>query len=80
MDVDGLNPGNSSSFEDQSFANQVNYHEKELRRVLKGRSASKIFNLSERNRLLGYGVLIRKGRGRHVQYMISERAQGILEE
>ena len=79
MDVDGLNPGNSSSFEDQSFANQVNYHEKELRRVLKGRSASKIFNLSERHRLLRYGVLLRKGRGKYVRWMVSERAQDILE-
>ena len=59
--------------------NQVNYHEKGLRRVLKGTSASKIFNLSERNRLLRYGVLIRKGRGKHVQWMVSERARDILE-
>jgi len=74
-----LKPENTSSFEDQSYMNQVNYHEKGLRRVLKGRSASKIFNLSERNRLQRYGVLIRKGRGKHVQWMVSERARGILE-
>jgi hypothetical protein len=76
--VDRLKPENTSSFEEQSYTNQVNYHEKELRKVLKGRSASKIFNLSERNRLQRYGVLIRKGRGTHVQWMISERARGIL--
>jgi hypothetical protein len=77
--VDGLNPGKPSSFEDQSFTNQVNYHEKELRRILKGTSASKIFVLSERHRLLRYGVLIRKGRGKHVRWMVSERARDILE-
>ena len=77
--VDGLNPGKSSSFEDQSFTNQVKYHEKELRSILKGTSASKIFVLSERHRLLRYGVLIRKGRGKHVRWMVSERARGILE-
>ena len=77
--VDGLNPEKSSDFEDQSFANQVNYHEKELRRILKGTSASKIFVLSERHRLLRYGVLLRKGRGKHVQWMVSERARDILE-
>jgi hypothetical protein len=75
-----LNPEKPSNFEDQSFNNQVNYYEKELRRILKGASASKIFNLSERNRLLGYGVLIRKGRGKHCRWMISERAQDTLEE
>jgi hypothetical protein len=74
-----LNPGNSNDFEDQSFTNQVKYHEKELRRVLKGTSASKIFVISERHRLLRYGVLIRKGRGKYVQWMVSERARGILE-
>ncbi len=79
MVVDGLNPEKSSNFEDQSFANQVNYHEKELRRIMKGTSASKIFNLSERHRLLRYGVLTRKGRGKYVRWMVSERAQGILE-
>ena len=72
--VDGLNPGSSSDFEDQSYTNLVKYHKKELRRIHKGTSASKIFNLSERNRLLRYGVLIRKGRGKHIQYMVSERA------
>ncbi|MCW3978768.1 MAG: hypothetical protein NWF12_03385 [Candidatus Bathyarchaeota archaeon] len=77
--VDGLNPRKPSNFEDQSFTNQVKYHEKELRRILKGTSASKIFVLSERHRLLRYGVLIRKGRGKHVQWMVSERARGILE-
>jgi hypothetical protein len=77
--VDGLNPGKPSSFEDQSFANQVTYHEKELRRILKGTSASKIFVLSERHRLLRYGVLIRIGRGKHVQWMVSERVRDILE-
>jgi hypothetical protein len=74
-----LNLGNSSDFEDQSFTNQVKYHEKELSRIIKGASASKIFNLSERHRLLRYGVLIRKGWGKNVQYMISERARDILE-
>ena len=77
--VDGLNPGKPSNFEDQSFTNQVKYHEKELRRILKGTSASKIFVLSERHRLLRYGVLIRKGRGKHVRWMVSERARDILE-
>ena len=77
--VDGLNPGKSSDFEDQSFTNQVNYHEKELRRILKGTSASKVFVLSERHRLLRYGVLLRKGRGKHVRWMVSERARDILE-
>ena len=78
--VDGLNPGSSSDFENQSYTNLVNYHEKELRRIITGTSASKIFNLSERNRLLRYGVLIRKGWGKHIQYMISEQARDILEE
>jgi len=77
--VDGLNPGKHINFEDQSFTNQVTYHEKELRRILNGTSASKIFVLSERQRLLRYGVLVRKGRGKYVQWMVSERARGILE-
>ncbi len=79
MVVDGLNPEKSSNFEDQSFTNQVKYHEKELRRILKGTSASKILVLSERHRLLRYGVLLRKGRGKYVRWMVSERAQDILE-
>jgi hypothetical protein len=74
-----LNLGKPSSFEDQSFTNQVKFHEKELRRILEGTSASKIFILSERHRLLRYGVLIRKGGGKHVKWMVSERAQDILE-
>ena len=77
--VDGLNPENPSYFEDLSFTNQVIYHEKELRRILRGISVPKIFNLSERHRLVRYGVLIRKGRGKHVWWMVSERARGILE-
>jgi hypothetical protein len=63
--VDELNLRNSSNLEEQSFAKQVNYHEKELRRIIFGTSAAKIFNLSERDRLLRYGVLIRKGRGKY---------------
>jgi len=77
--VDGLNPGKPNDFEDQSFTNQVKYHEKELRRILKGTSATKIFNLSERNRLIRYGVLIRKAQGKYIRWMISERARDILE-
>jgi hypothetical protein len=75
-----LNPGSSSDFEDQSYTNLVKYHEKKLRRIIKGTSASKIFNISERQRLKRYGVLIRKGWGKHIQYMVSERARDILEE
>jgi hypothetical protein len=74
-----LNAEKSSNFEEQSFTNQVNYHEKELKRILKGASASKVFNLSERHRLLRYGVLLRKGRGKYVRWMVSERARDILE-
>ncbi len=77
--VDRLKSEKPSNFEEQSFTNQVNYHEKELRRILKGISASKILNLSERHRLLRYGVLIRKGRGKYVRWMVSERARDILE-
>jgi hypothetical protein len=77
--VDRLNTEKPDNFEEQSFTNQVNYHEKELRRILKGTSASKVLNLSERHRLLRYGVLIRKGRGKYVQWMVSERARDILE-
>ena len=77
--VDRLNPGKPINFEDQNFTNQVKYHEKELRRIQKGTSASKIFVLSERHRLLQYGVLIRKGRGKYVRWMVSERARDILE-
>jgi len=74
-----LNPGKSSNFEDRSFTNQVTYHEKELRRIQKSTSASKIFVLSERHRLLQYGVIIRKGQGKYVRWMVSERARDILE-
>jgi hypothetical protein len=42
-----LNLGKPSNFEDESFANQVNYHEKELRRILKGTSAKKKFLASQ---------------------------------
>lgn len=74
-----MNAEKSSNFEEQSFTNQVNYHETELKRILKGASASKVFNLSERHRLLRYGVLLRKGRGKYVRWMVSERARDILE-
>lgn len=74
-----MNAEKSSNFEEQSFTNQVNYHETELKRILKGVSASKVFNLSERHRLLRYGVLLRKGRGKYVRWMVSERARDILE-
>jgi len=66
------------SFEELSFANIVNYNEIKLRRIQGGASASNIFNLSERSRLLRYGVLIRKGRGKYVKWMVSERARDLL--
>jgi hypothetical protein len=77
---DGLNQEERSSFEVQNFTNQVEYYEKELRRILKGKSASEILDTSERNRLIQYGVLIRKGRGAYVRWFVSKRARAILEE
>jgi len=68
------------SFEELSFANIVKYNEKKLRRIQRGTSASNIFNKSERNRLLRYGILIRRGMGKHVKWMVSERARDLLEE
>ena len=69
---------NDVSYNEQNFENLVNYYEKELRRILQGVSVSKILSLSERRTLLRSGVLIRKGRGTSVQWMVSSKALDIL--
>ena len=69
---------NRDSYNERNFENLVNYYEKELRRILRGVSVSKILSKSERGKLLRSGVLIRKGRGTHVQWMVSKRALDII--
>ena len=76
--VQSLKSENRDSYNEQNFDNLVNYYEKELRRILRGVSVSKILSKSERGTLLRYGVLIRKGRGLHVQWMVSKQALDIL--
>ncbi len=75
-----MSPGETVSFEEQSFENIIFFHVRELRRILRGASVSSILSPLERRRLICYGVLIRKGRGKYVQYTISKNATYILEK
>ena len=72
--------GSENSFEKQSFRNLVIYYERELRRILRGVSVSKILSPYDSRRLTRRGVLILKGRGTHIQYSVSRKACDILEE
>ena len=76
--VQSLKSENRDSYNERNFENLVNHYEKELRRILRGGSVSKILSKSERARLLRSGVLIRKGRGTYVQWMVSKKALDIL--
>ena len=78
--VQSLESENRDSYNEQNFENLVNYYGKELRRILRGVSVSKILSNSERGTLLRSGVLIRKGRGTHVQWIVSKQAIDILSE
>ena len=73
-----LKSENLDSYNERNFENLVNYYEKELRRILRGISVSKILSKSERGKLLRAGVLIREGRGTSVQWMVSKEALDIL--
>jgi len=68
----------ANRFEKQSFENLVKYHEKALRKIIKGLPTSKNLSPSERRNLVRRGVLIRKGRGIYVQWKVSEQALDIL--
>lgn len=76
--VQSLKSENRDSYNERNFENLVNYYEKELRRILRGVSVSKILSNSERGILLRSGVLIRRGRGTHVQWMVSKQALDVL--
>jgi len=76
--VKSLKPENRDGYSERNFENLVNHYGKELRRILRGVSVSKILSNSERARLLRSGVLIRKGRGAHVQWTVSEQALDLL--
>lgn len=76
--VQSLKSGNRDIYNERNFENLVNYYEQELKRILQGVSISKILSNSERGTLLRSGVLIRKGRGTHVQWMVSKQALDIL--
>ena len=74
----GLKSENRDSYNERNFENLVIHYEKELRRILRGVSVSKILSKSERGKLLSSGVIIRKGRGTHVQWVVSKQAIDIL--
>ena len=74
----GLKSENRDGYNERNFENLVIHYEKELRRILRGVSVSKILSKSERGTLLRTGVLIRKGRGTHVQWMVSKQALDLL--
>ena len=76
--VQSLESENRDSYNEQNFENLINYYEKELKRILQGASVSKILSNSERGKLLRSGILIRKGRGTHVQWMVSKQALDII--
>ena len=76
--VQSLKSENRDSYSERNFENLVNHYGKELRRILRGVSVSKILSNSERGRLLRSGVLIRKGRGTHVQWTVSKQALDLL--
>ena len=69
---------NRDSYNERNFENLVNHYEKELRRILRGVTVSKILSNSERRTLLRSGVLNRIGRGTHVQWMVSKQALDLL--
>jgi hypothetical protein len=73
-----LKSENRDSYNERNFENLVNYYEKELKRILQGVSVSKILSNSERGTLLRSGVLIRRGRGTHVQWIVSKKALDLL--
>ena len=76
--VQSLKSEDRDSYSERNFENLVNHYGKELRRILRGVSASKILSNSERARLLRSGILIRKGRGTYVQWMVSKQALDLL--
>ena len=75
-----MKSGNRDIYNERNFENLVNYYEQELKRILQGVSVSKILSNSERGTLLRSGVLIRKGRGTHVQWIVSKQALDLLSE
>ena len=77
-EVQSLKSEDRDSHNERNFENLVNYYGKELKRIFQGVSVSKILSNSERARLLRSGALIRKGRGTHVQWMVSKQALDIL--
>jgi len=76
--VQSLKSENRDSYNERNFENLINYYGKELKRIPQGVSVSKILSNSERGTLLRSGVLIRRGRGTHVQYMIFKQALDLL--
>ena len=76
--VQSLKSENRDSYDERNFENLVNYYGKELKRILQGVSVSQILSNSERGTLLRSGVLIRRGRGTHVQWIVSKQALDLL--
>jgi hypothetical protein len=76
--VQNLKSENLDSYDERNFENLVNYYGKELKRIIQGVSVSKVLSNSERGTLLRSGIIIRTGRGTHVQYMVSKQALDIL--
>ena len=78
LGVQSLKSENRDSYNERNFENLVKYYGKELNRILQGVSVSKILSNSERGTLLRSGVLVRRGRGTHVQWMVSKQALDLL--
>ena len=78
--VQRLKSENLYGYDERNFENLVNFYGKELKRILQGVSVSKILSNSERGTLLRSGILIRRGRGTHVQWMVSKQALDLLSE
>jgi len=78
LGVESMSIEDSDNFSLRNFENLVIYYGKELEQINQGVSVSKILSNSERGTLLRTGVLIRKGRGTYVQWMVSKQALDLL--
>lgn len=78
--VECLNSNYSDSFSERNFENLVIYYGNELKDILKGVSVSKILSNSERGTLLRSGVLIKRGSGTRIQWMVSKQALDFLKK
>ena len=62
------------SFEKQNIVNLIAFYEAELKLVLEGASIDEVFNVSERKKLRGKGIL----GFRHLSWFITDKAKEIL--